>query len=477
MPTAGGVTPATPAQAAPAPAPITRPSFLQAFLSNLGPALAGGTMSAPNMPFGTGLAGALAGIEEQKRYSTALQAQQQQQSWQRQMQQETAQREAALAQSTLQSQAQAREQQAQIFPLEKQEKELGIQAGQTALLTRQGLLNLANDPTQINQLINSMTGNLGKLSTDHQALLDGAKQEFVGNLKQGKFEPAPVQAAMKTIVTERAAAERGTDTTAFKTWHTQFVKEMGREPDTQEITAFNTAGQALRISGMENLRQDNYLNTSTMGVETMTAGEFAQANKANPGQFVKYNTQVSNALKGQALINDINAGIVQMRAAINDPNFKFSSKGRAIMEVAAKAPESAVSAVTSGLAAAGLSDAEQNFIIARATLLERAMSLRGLQGQGAGSDSQRKAIADMLVGLNTADKGMAEKQLKTLQNNVDNVASAIPKIGKRGAVGGGTEQVPAGMTRIKASDGSLHDIPTANLGAAKKIDPGLQVQQ
>jgi hypothetical protein len=51
-----------------------------------------------------------------------------------------------------------------------------------------------------------------------------------------------------------------------------------------------------------------------MGVETMTAGEFAAANKANPGQFVKYNTQVSNALKGTALINDINAGILQMRA-------------------------------------------------------------------------------------------------------------------------------------------------------------------
>lgn len=32
-------------------------------------------------------------------------------------------------------------------------------------------------------------------------------------------------------------------------------------------------------------------------------------------------------------------------------------------------------------------------------------------------------------------------------------------------------------TRIKASDGSLHDIPSANLAAAKKIDPGLVVQQ
>ena len=71
-------TPAAPAQAAPAPQPITRPSFLQAFLSNLGPALAGGTMSQPGMPFGTGLAGALQGIEEQKRHQQAVEQQQRQ---------------------------------------------------------------------------------------------------------------------------------------------------------------------------------------------------------------------------------------------------------------------------------------------------------------------------------------------------------------------------------------------------------------
>lgn len=36
---------------------------------------------------------------------------------------------------------------------------------------------------------------------------------------------------------------------------------------------------------------------------------------------------------------------------------------------------------------------------------------------------------------------------------------------------------PSGMTRIKASDGSLHDIPTANLDGARKIDPKLTVVQ
>jgi hypothetical protein len=438
------------------PQPITRPSFLTAFLSNLGPALAGGTATANGMQFG-GLAGALTNIQEQQRYNTQLGMQQQQQQYQRQLQQQTQARESALAQSTLQSQAQVREQQSQAFPLDIQEKQLGIESQQMGLQTKQGLLALASDPNRIDQMVGSMTGNLGKLTSDHQALLDGAKQEFVGNLKQGKFDPAPIQAAMKTIVTERASTARGADATPFKAWRDQFVKQMGREPNAQEIVNFTTAGQGVRITGLENLRQDNYFDTTSGTVNTMTAGEFAQANKANPGQYVKYNTQVSNALKGQSLINDINAGIAQMRAAVNDKNFKLSSAGRAILEIASKSPESAKSAVLAGLAAQHLNDTEQNFLIGHATLLERAMSLRGLQGQGAGSDQQRRAIADMLPGLASADPKMMGKQLDTLQNNVDNVASAIPKIGKRAAGSGTAGQPPPGATMtVPGSDGKMH---------------------
>jgi len=65
------------------------------------------------------------------------------------------------------------------------------------------------------------------------------------------------------------------------------------------------------------------------------------------------------------------------------------------------------------------------------------MSLRGLQGQGAGSDQQRAAIAAMLPNFVTANRSMAERQLKTLGNNVNNVASAIPKIGSRSSAGAG----------------------------------------
>jgi hypothetical protein len=194
----------------------------------------------------------------------------------------------------------------------------------------------------------------------------------------------------------------------------------------------------MRIVGMENLRQDNYLDTQNGSVGTMTSGEFASGNKAEPGRYVKYNGGVSNAMKAQSLINDIRDGISQMRAAVNGlPGDGLSSDARALATLAAKSPENAVATVVSGMAAKNLSDAEQNYLIAHATLLERAMSLRGLQGQGAGSDQQRAAIAAMLPNFVTANKSMAERQLKTLENNMNNVASAIPRVGNRSSAGAG----------------------------------------
>jgi hypothetical protein len=55
--------------------PVTRPSFLQSFLANLGPALAGGMMagSQPGAGPGAAFGGAMQGIEEQKRYTLQVQ--------------------------------------------------------------------------------------------------------------------------------------------------------------------------------------------------------------------------------------------------------------------------------------------------------------------------------------------------------------------------------------------------------------------
>src|SRR5262249_46041835 len=61
-------------------------------------------------------------------------------------------------------------------------------------------------------------------------------------------------------------------------------------------------------------------------------------------------------------------------------------------------------------------------------------------------------------------------------------AQAASKLGygkeiSKYGVGGAVLSGGAGVVRIKASDGNIHEIPAANLDAARKIDPKLSVVQ
>jgi hypothetical protein len=79
----------------------------------------------------------------------------------------------------------------------------------------------------------------------------------------------------------------------------------------------------------------------------------------------------------------------------------------------------------------------------------------------------------MISDMQTFAQGQGQVASQTLNSGIDNVNSLYGT-----SVGGGLKKTPgvsAGMTRIRASDGSMHDVPSANLNAARKIDPGLQV--
>lgn len=85
----------------------------------------------------------------------------------------------------------------------------------------------------------------------------------------------------------------------------------------------------------------------------------------------------------------------------------------------------------------------------------------------------RKAYNDQM------SKGQFKGAVQTVDELLAGKQTAAKKAyeaGKQGKPNFG-EGTATGMTRIKASDGSLHDIPTDKLDAAKKIDPKLQVVQ
>lgn len=172
----------------------------------------------------------------------------------------------------------------------------------------------------------------------------------------------------------------------------------------------------------------DYLDTSDNSIKTMTPGEFLAAAQKDPNRLINFTPTIANSLKAQGQVNDIYDGIKNMRSVLNDPKFQFTAQGRTLMAAAQRDP-TVLTAALSGEAAKALSPQERNYFVAVQTLVERGMSLRGLQGQGAGSDAQREAIVRLLPGLLDADPKMAKQKVDQFQNNVDNLNKMIPKIG------------------------------------------------
>lgn len=182
-----------------------------------------------------------------------------------------------------------------------------------------------------------------------------------------------------------------------------------------------------------------YLDTDSNTVTEMTPSDFIAAHKADPNRFVEYTGQVSNAVKASTNIGDIRDGVAMLSKVLNDPKFQLSDEGRTIMAAAHKDPTILSTALTAE-AMAKLSPQERNFFTASQTLIERAMSLRGLQGQGAGSESQRAAVVATLPNIFDPDPEMSKQKLAQFNNVVDNVDKGIPNIGKRGKTSAGQDQ-------------------------------------
>jgi hypothetical protein len=103
---------------------------------------------------------------------------------------------------------------------------------------------------------------------------------------------------------------------------------------------------------------------------------------------------------------------------------------------------------------------------------------------GQGSDTSRQQALD-IIGKNLSPEGRAAS-VSQIRDQVNSQRegrigtnlyirdmypqpSAGPRLN--------ASPTPSGMTRIKASDGSIHDVPTQNLLKARQRDPGLQVVQ
>ncbi len=83
----------------------------------------------------------------------------------------------------------------------------------------------------------------------------------------------------------------------------------------------------------------------------------------------------------------------------------------------------------------------------------------------------------MLSDMRAFAQGQGDVATRTLDSGIDNVNKLYGTNVGRGLKSSGGAGPQKGYTRIQASDGSLHDIPTQNIAAARKRDPNLQVIQ
>lgn len=260
----------------------------------------------------------------------------------------------------------------------------------------------------------------------------GGVSDLMQNTRKsfGKLEPdekAILDAADHTLQFEGAQGVPG----ALEHYRQAVDAVAGKRASMRQAQVYASMGQ--------NRTTKAYLDTNKNTVTEMTPGDFIAARKEDPNRFVEYNGTVSNAVKASTNIGDIRDGVTMMSKVLNDKNFQLSDTGRTIMAAAHKDPTVLNTALTAE-AMAKLSPQERDFFTASQTLIERAMSLRGLQGQGAGSESQRAAVVATLPNIFDPDPQMSKQKLEQFKNVVDNVDKGIPNIGKRGKASAGESQ-------------------------------------
>jgi hypothetical protein len=185
----------------PQTAPITRPSFLQAFLANLGPALAGGLAYTgdPKFPY-AGIGGAMQNILKQQQIQHENQVQQSQLD----LQNAAAGRAATELASKVALQDAETARLKQITPLDVQQKQLEVSL-------MQGQIAFYANPENIDQATSAATAPLGKLSSEEQAQLNAAKKDAQVTRK---FDP--INQAVQKIGQDRFQISKADETSGYK---------------------------------------------------------------------------------------------------------------------------------------------------------------------------------------------------------------------------------------------------------------------
>lgn len=229
----------------PQTAPVTRPSFLQAFLANLGPALAGGLAYTgdPQHPY-AGIGGAFAGIQKQQQVKFQQGIEQQQLD----LQNQAAARAASAQASTQALQTEEINKLRQTTPLDVQQKQLEISL-------MQGQIGFYANPGNLDKAVADAVAPLGKLAPEEQSQINAAKKDAQITRK---FDP--INAAVKTISQDRASVSKADETSGYKDYLADKTLDPGKTKNRATFLAWKAKQNPMAVISGNMLPAGNALD-------------------------------------------------------------------------------------------------------------------------------------------------------------------------------------------------------------------------
>jgi hypothetical protein len=309
----------------------------------------------------------------------------------------------------------------------------------------------------------------------HSALVDeGLKTAQTGEAAQ-KANQAQADAALANIKVNLSKNSKAGD---FDAQIDQMMPQKGPNAALGQITKTMVNASLSRgdFEGAQKTLQASYNQIGEINKETNPSVQMARANQA-----------AMTAKTVEPLRQDILSTFQNNKDArdkIETTVLKpYQDKMSQIGEL-----QSAVSQAQSGNVAAARATLYKVIGVAQPQGTHRVAptEVTGFSGMGSLSQRTQGSIANALSGdpwtpqMVEDIKSFGASQAQVAQDNLSRGIDNTNKLYNTNVGQGLKPTVPGaaqGFTRIKASDGSMHDIPSANIAAARKIDPGLQVQQ
>jgi hypothetical protein len=243
------------------------------------------------------------------------------------------------------------------------------------------------------------------------------------NMTKDTKEPDSVISIAKGALREKL----GRDPTRSELDDELKAREVVKNKSRLEVSV---AGAEARGKSYGDIRQTTVLDTKNNNeMSTMTANDFHDANKEEPGRFLD-SAKAQKALNSTALLQDIRGAITNSRKSTANLKTDFSETDRLLLykAVSGSNPSGSISNFVNGQFGKALSIDQIDYLTDLNQLVENAMAMRAVLGAGQGSDQLRDAIKATIPNKGTFSKVYAQSQLDKFEQQVNRLARGVPTV-------------------------------------------------